>query len=228
MTQDDAKGFNELRYNTAMQYYVQFAAGAGGLLLEALDHQLGGLRVSYSDDSAMILESSSDPDSVAAIPFIKNAFIVVAETRRGSVDKGVVQLSRVIANAKFPRLTGQTNKFRLMVHIDGSLAPVAPRAKTALEQAIAHRTGARVEPRGMCQEYWVVGRQGMNQLLLCTRLARARQPTKAKGAISHELSAMLVAASKPSPRDVFLDPFGGSGSFAITRLEQPLKELWYS
>ncbi|MGH3844026.1 MAG: hypothetical protein ACRDS0_21655 [Pseudonocardiaceae bacterium] len=224
VAQDD----NGLRYNTAMQYYVQFAAGAGGLLLETLDHQLGGLRVRYSDDSAMILESSSDPDIVAAIPFIKNAFIVVAETGRGSLDKGVVQLSRVIANTKFPRPTGQINKFRLMVHIDGSLAPVAPRAKTALEQAIAQRTGSRVEPRGMCQEYWVVGRQGMNQLLLCARLAKARRPPKAKGAISHELSAMLIAASKPSPRDVFLDPFGGSGTFAVTRLEQPFKELWYS
>lgn len=211
-----------------MRYYVQFVAGAGSLLCEALDHQLGGLRVHYSDDSAMILESSSDPDRVASIPFLKNAFIVVAETGRGSIDKGVVQLSRIIANTKFPTLVGQTNKFRLMVHIDGLLAPVAPRAKTSLERAVANRTGARVEPRGMCQEYWVVGRQNMNQLLLCARLAKTRRPTKAKGAISHELSAMLVAASKPSPLDVFLDPFGGSGSFAIARLEHPLKQLWYS
>lgn len=211
-----------------MRYYVQFVAGAGSVLLQALEHQVKGLRVRYSDNSSMIFESLSGPDTVAAIPFIKNAFVVVTDTGRGSIDKGVAQLGRVVANSNFPKLRGQTNKFRLMVHIDGSLASVDQRAKVALERAIGARTGARVEPRGMCQEYWVVGRQGMNQLLLCARLTKTQRPNKAKGAISHELSTMLVAASNPHPHDVFLDPFGGSGSFAIARLEQPLKELWYS
>lgn len=210
-----------------MRYYVQFVAGTASLMLEALDAQLDGLRVRYADDSAMILESSSPPKHVADIPYIKNAFVVIAETGRGSLDKGVMQLSRVVVNEQFPKLPGQTNKFRLMVHVDGSLAPVEARTKAALERAVMQRTGGRVEPRGQCQEYWVVGRQGLRELLFCARLPKAKRPIKAKGAISHELSAMLVAASQPRPQDVFLDPFAGSGSFVAARLERPLKQAWY-
>ena len=211
-----------------MRYYVQFTAGTGTLMLEALDGQLEQLRVRFADDSAMIVESSSPPTKVASVPFIKNAFVLIAETGRGDLDKGVTQLGRVAEKRQFPRLPGATARFRVMVHVDGSLAPVSPRAKSAIERAIAARTGARVEPRGNCQEYWIVGRQGLKELLLCARLPKTQKPAKAKGAISHELSAMLVAASRPAPQDVFLDPFAGSGSFPLARLEHPVRQVWYS
>lgn len=215
-------------YSDVVRYYVQFTAGTGTLMLEALDTQLEQLRVRYADDSAMVLESSSPPSKVAAVPFIKNAFVVIAETGRGDLNKGVIELGRVAENRQFPRLSGASGRFRVMVHVDGSLASVTPPTKAAIERTITARTGARVESRGMCQEYWVVGRQGLKDLLFCARLPKAQKVTKARGAISHELSAMLVAASRPTPRDVFLDPFGGSGSFAVSRLEQPAKQVWYS
>lgn len=211
-----------------MRYYVQFTAGTGTLTLEALGGHLDQLRVRYADDSAMVIGSSSPPDKLAAVPFIKNAFIVIAETGRGDLDKGVMQLARMAEERQFPKLPGSTGRFRVMVHVDGSLAPVAPRAKSAIERTIVACTGAQVEPRGMCQEYWIVGRQGMRDLLLCARLPKLQKPAKAKGAISHELSAMLIAASRPTPQDTFLDPFVGSGSLATARLELPVKQVWCS
>jgi len=211
-----------------VRYYIQFTAGTGTLMLEALDSQLEQLRVRYADDSAMVLETRSPPLKVAAVPFIKNAFVLITETGRGDLDKGVMQLGRVAEKRQFPQIPGAAGRFRVMVHVDGALAPISPRAKSAIEHTITTRTGARVEPRGSCQEYWIVGRQGLKDLLLCARLPRTQKPTKAKGAISHELSAMLVAASRPTPQDVFLDPFAGSGSFASARLEQPVRQVWYS
>jgi len=210
-----------------MRYYVQFVAGTGSLMLEALDAQLDGLRVRYADDSAMILETPAPPKKVAAVPYIKNAFVVIAETARGGIDKGLVQLSKVAEKKPFPSLSNSSGKFRLMVHVDGSLAPVDSRAKSALERTVIQRTGARIEPRGQCQEYWVVGRQGLRELLFCARLPKTQRPAKAKGAISHELSAMLVAASRPEPRDVFLDPFAGTGSFVESRLSLPVAKALY-
>jgi Putative RNA methylase family UPF0020 len=211
-----------------VRYFVQFTAGTGTLVLEALDAQLSRLQVRYADDSAAAIESLSPPERVANVPFVKNAFVVIAETERGDLDKGVMQLARVAERREFPKLLGPAGRFRLMVHVDGSLAPVTPRAKSAIERTIAARTGARVEPRGMCQEYWIVGRKGMRVLLLCARLPKPQKPVKAKGAISHELSAMLIAASRPAPLDTFLDPFAGSGSFVMARLELPVRQVWYS
>ncbi|MGL5865634.1 MAG: hypothetical protein ACRCYX_07140 [Dermatophilaceae bacterium] len=85
-----------------------------------------------------------------------------------------------------------------------------------------------MEPRGQCQEYWVVGRHGMAEYLPGARLPKPQKPAKAKGAIYHELSAMLVAASRPTPQDVFLDPFAGTGSFPLARLELPARQVVYS
>ncbi|MGQ0717302.1 MAG: TRM11 family SAM-dependent methyltransferase [Pseudonocardiales bacterium] len=215
-------------YSGPVRYYVQFTAGTGTLMLDALDTQLPELRVRYADDSAMVLETSAAPTKVAGVPFLKNAFAVIAETGRGDLDRGVTQLAKVAEKRPFPKLPGPGGRFRIMVHVDGSLAPVGPKAKSAIERTIGLRTGSRVEPRGQCQEYWVVGRQGMKEYLLGARLPKPQKPAKAKGAISHELSAMLVAASRPTPQDIFLDPFAGTGSFPLARLELPVRQVLYS
>jgi 16S rRNA G966 N2-methylase RsmD len=131
-------------------------------------------------------------------------------------------------SAKFPPSASRNPRFRTMIQIDGELASVDQRTKTGLEGAITAKTGQRVEPRGMCQEYWVIGRLDLSELLLCVRLPKEKHPAKAKGALSYELSSMLVAASHPRAGDVFLDPFAGSGSFVLARLDSPAQKVWYS
>jgi 16S rRNA G966 N2-methylase RsmD len=176
----------------------------------------------------MIFDSTSPDDKIASIPFAKNSFVVIASTPRGRIDKGVSQLGRLAASVKFPRSTVRNPRFRIMIHIDGELSAVDKQAKTVLERAILAKTGQRVEPRGMCQEYWIVGRLDLGELLLCARLPKEARPPKVKGALSYELSSMLVAASRPTPRDVFLDPFAGSGSLVLARAKYPARRIWYS
>ncbi len=211
-----------------MQYFVQHVAGTGDLARLAIKGFLGDMDIRYVDDSAMIFDSHANPARVAALPFVKNAFVVLVSTQRRDINGGVRKLAQLVANQRIPRLQPQRRTFRIMAHIDGSLASIDPKAKTELERAIGRRTGARVEPRGMCQEYWVVGRQDLGELLLCARLPRDKSPATARGAISYELSSMLVFASRPTPEDVFLDPFAGSGAFVLARSETPASRLWYS
>ncbi|MET9087209.1 hypothetical protein ABZX77_35955 [Streptomyces sp. NPDC004237] len=211
-----------------MRYFMQYAAGTSDLLLDAISNQIRDVDVLYRDDSAVIFESRSSAKEVASLPFAKNAFIVLTSTARGNIDRGVEQLSRSVSKVRFPNQPPKINTFRTMIHIDGELSSVSPKSKSALERAIAGQTRARLEPRGKCQEYWVIGRLDMSELLLCMRLPKPERPPKAKGAISYELSAMLVHASRPHPKDIFLDPFAGSGSFVQARLELPAHEIWYS
>lgn len=211
-----------------VRYFIQYPAGTGELILDALADQIGNVDVHYQDDSALVFDSTASESQVGAISFVKNAFVVLTGTPRGSIDKGVEQLGRVVGKVQIPRQSPKLNKFRTMIHVDGELSSVNPKSKVALERAIASRTGARLEPRGMCQEYWVVGRLDMRELLLCMRLPKPKRPPKARGAISYELSAMLIHASRPVAREIFLDPFGGSGSLVQARLEMPAREIWYS
>lgn len=197
-------------------------------MANALASQYPDLRILYADDSAMLFDTASPPDRVATLAFAKNVFRVISSIDRGGLDASVMRLSREVGGVPFPRPTERGNGFRLMFHIDGSLASAAPRGKTALEHAIAVRTNQYVERRGSCQEYWVIGRTELPELLLAARLPRPRRVPGKRGALSHELSAILVAAAGPTPRDIFLDPFGGSGSLVLARLELPVRKVWYS
>jgi 16S rRNA G966 N2-methylase RsmD len=215
-------------YTEFVRYLIQHPAGTGELVREALAHYDEDVKITYQDDSAVIFDSSSKPSSTGNAPFVKNAFIVITSVGRGSIDKGVLHLSRSIAKSRFPTVSRRGAGFRTMVHIDGALSAIDPKAKRSLEQAIAAKTGERLKPRGSSEEYWVIGRVDLNQLLFCLRLPKKKQPPKAKGAISYELSNMLVSASRLTSKDVFLDPFGGSGSFVQARLEYPARGIWYS
>lgn len=211
-----------------MRYLIQFPAGTGDLILDALRPYAGNFKVHYRDDSAMIFDSPVAEGKVASIPFAKNSFVVIASTPRRTIDRGVRQLSRYAASAKFPPGSIRNSKFRTMIQIDGGLSAVDRSAKADLDRSISRKTGQRVEPRGMCQEYWVIGRTDLGELLLCARLPKQKRAPKAKGALSYELSSMLVSASRPSDRDVFLDPFAGSGSFVLARIESGARQILYS
>jgi hypothetical protein len=118
--------------------------------------------------------------------------------------------------------------FRLMFHVDGDLISVDKGQRATLEKAVAAAIGARPSPRGGCQEFWVIGRRDLNVFLFAQRLAKPFPVRQVKGALSRELSALLVAASGPRTADRMLDPFGGSGSLPLARLAWPAASVQYN
>lgn len=208
-----------------VRYYVQFPAGTGELVAASIGSHVDRPEVVYADDSSMIFESDTRAPAVAQIPFVKNSFTVIADTVRRELDRGVLELADSLRDGG---LAANADTFRVMFHVDGELVPVSPRAKRALESEIEYASGQRMVGRGSGEEYWVVGRTEFDYLMLCRRHIRPKRAAKAAGAISHELSSLLVAASKPDAGDVFLDPFAGSGSFTNARLAFPAKRIVYS
>ncbi|MDA1359081.1 hypothetical protein O1R50_05570 [Glycomyces luteolus] len=208
-----------------MRYYVQFPAGTGALVAGSIGSYVDRPETVYADDSSLIFESESRYSQVVQIPFVKNSFTVIADVVRRDIDEGVLELADSL---RYDGLDSHADSFRVMFHVDGELVPVSPPAKRALETEITYASGQRMVGRGSGEEYWVVGRTDFDYLMLCRRHIRPKRAAKAAGAISHELSSLLVAASKPEPDDVFLDPFAGSGSFTNARMSFPAKRIVYS
>jgi predicted RNA methylase len=208
-----------------VRYYVQFPAGTGELVAESIGSYVDRPETVYADDSSLIFESESRYAQVVQIPFVKNSFTVIADVVRRDLDEGVLELADSL---RYDGLDANADSFRVMFHVDGALVPVSPRAKRALETEITYASGQRMVGRGSGEEYWVVGRTDFDYLMLCRRHIRPKRAAKAAGAISHELSSLLVAASRPAPDDVFLDPFAGSGSFTNARMSFPAKRIVYS
>ena len=106
----------------AMRYLIQFPAGTGDLILDAISPYVKkNFKVRHRDDSAMIFDSSATEGKVASIPFAKNSFVVIASTPRGGIDEGVGLLGRFAASAKIPPSSLRNSRFRTMIQIDGEL-----------------------------------------------------------------------------------------------------------
>lgn len=208
-----------------MRYYIQFPAGTGELVAESIGSYVDRPDVVYADDSSMIFESDTRRSRVEQMPFVKNSFTVIADVLRRDLDWSVEALADTVYEGG---LEGYADTFRVMFHVDGELVSVGRRARGDLESAIAAASGQRMVGGGRGEEYWAVGRTDFDRLMLCRRHMRPKRAAKAAGAISHELSALLVAASRPRREDVFLDPFAGTGSFTNARLSFPAKRIVYS
>jgi predicted RNA methylase len=209
-----------------VDYVALFPAGAASLVAEGLQSLLPGADVSESDDSALSFATQVRLDSADAVPIAKNLFLVRRRVARRDLNGTVADLANRAKDLPRPR---DGTGFRVMFHVDGQLVASSPRARQALEEAISAATGLRAQPRGSCQEYWVIGRRDWPAMYLAERLpaSRTRLPVD-KGSLSGEVSALLVSLSRPDPADVFLDPFAGSGSIVAARLATPARKVIFN
>jgi predicted RNA methylase len=118
--------------------------------------------------------------------------------------------------------------FRVMASIDGELVTFPAGVRSRVEGAIATRTGGWVHARGSGEEFWIIGRRDLDMLLLGRRLPKHRPTAARRGALGHDLAQMLVLASERRSTDVFLDPFAGSGSIVVARLDFPARRVIYA
>jgi SAM-dependent methyltransferase len=202
---------------------IQFPAGLSELVEQVAQNEFADLRVRYADDSAMVFDTRDRISSADDIPFAKNVFLIQAETNRRGLGPSIAALAADLRPMRSPGSAG----YRLMYHVDGQLVAADPGARRALEHAVGRATGLRPMPRGQCLEFWVIARRESPLLYLAERLpGRGAQP--ARGSLSPELSALLVAAGEPHSDDVFLDPFAGSGALVRARLRTPARSVIYN
>jgi len=212
-----------------VRYLLQFPAGLGGLVEQCLHQDIRHQEVVFRDDSAVLVTTTAKPQHIAALPYLKNAFAVVTETRRGPLPTAVPALAKALAKMPAGALPRTNGAFRTMMSVDGQLVGVPRDVRARLEAAIAARTGGRLQTRGGSgDEYWVVGRRELDTLLLGRKVPMRKPRAAPKGALGPEVSDLLVRASDPSPDDVFLDPFAGTGSLVLARLDHPARQIIYS
>lgn len=210
-----------------MDYLIQFVAGSEALVGECLRRAIDTPRITYADDSAMIF-STEKRLAPADLRFANNVFQVLARTRRKNLASSIDRLTAMVHGITFPRFRGRDPGFRVMFQIDGTLAQVDAAVRSELQREIAAYTRMTVRARGSCEEFWVIGRKDLDELLLCWRMPKRKRPERPKGALSDELSTMLVVASRPRKEDTFLDPFGGSGALVLARLDAPGTAFMYA
>jgi SAM-dependent methyltransferase len=213
-----------------MKVLAQVVAGLQDVLEPELARRLPAFRVLHKEQGLLIFESEAASDVIAHLPIFNNSFAVL-----GQAVASAAQLEEVVARqwtagpllaAARASLRSHERSFRLFLSDESRLVAVSRPTAERLTRAIQQATGLRHQPGGADVEFWSLRRRE-GVVYFCRRLSRRSKTERdlAPGELRPELASLLCLLSGPSPGDVFLDPFAGSGAIAFARADQPFARL---
>ncbi len=196
-------------------------AGLGELVAAAVTTELGA-RVVYADDSALMFDTEASPRQVRRLGFVKNSFVVLGSvSRTGDLAKAVDKVRAALPNWSLRR---RGTAFRLMFSENGKLVPVPRNSRDRMVSAVERAVGGTFTPRGGADEYWMITRRNLDQVLFAERVERPERAAPPPGGLSPEVAELLVLASgTPRRDDVVLDPFAGTGALIAARIRSPFR-----
>jgi 16S rRNA G966 N2-methylase RsmD len=216
-----------------MKVLAQVVAGLQDLVEPELARRLPGFRTVHKEQGLLIFESEAMSDVIAHLPFFNNSFAVLGQTAAtaAQLDSAVARhwtAGPLLAAAR-ASLRSHERSFRMFVSDESRLVAVSRPTAERVTRAIQQATGMRHQPGGAEVEFWSLRRRE-GVVYFCRRLSRRSKTERdlAPGELRPELASLLCLLSRPSPGDVFLDPFAGSGAIAFARADQPFARLLMS
>lgn len=168
---------------------------------------------------------------VLNIPCFNNHFKVL-QMKKGNLSPNqyIREILRSDNKIVFPS-KGKSKTFRIMISDKNNLVSIDKKNKQDLENLIVRQTSLRVDRALADEEFWILKRSE-NMALFMQRLYnhahKAYDKILQKGELKPEIAYILNYLSSPSPDDVYLDPFSGSGALAYSRQYYfgPCKKLY--
>ncbi len=163
-------------------------------------------------------------------PFCNNTFALLDKSS-GSIADMLRRVSRGSwrreGDASTAAAAAGAQTFRVVCSDQNQLVGVDNNLLRAAEQRIAatyHMSPNRAKPD---VEFWVL-RRSEGFTLFMRRITRhmAYEKSLPKGVLHPELCMILNHLSHPTPDDIWLDPFGGSGALALDRARLPYQMIF--
>jgi 16S rRNA G966 N2-methylase RsmD len=158
-------------------------------------------------------------------PCATNAFAVIDEAPRSTVDYELRALARRLRQLDRPPGLPRRGTLRLRVHDDGRFTATDAGIAAEMERALARWSGLQVSRRGGSLEVWLLRRRDEPNTTLATKLSEgARQP--ARGVLRPEICAALARVEPLRGARLVVDPFAGSGAIGEACLEAGAESVW--
>lgn len=213
-----------------MRYAALCVSGLQGVAWRELEQELESPRLLAEEEGLLVFESATPPGRLRSVPYLNNTYLLLAPPlEAASVDEAVCALldslawQQPLARAR----TAGERSYRLMLSDASRLVAGERQELGRLRAAVESASGLRHTPRGGDVELWILRRRS-GLTLFVKRLSRRRrgEAELERGELRPELAHLLCLLSEPSPSDVFLDPFAGSGAIPFARARQPYDLLF--
>jgi tRNA G10 N-methylase Trm11 len=208
---------------------AQCTAGLQDFVAEQLAQNFSSVDIEHTEEGLVVF-SGADIDT-KKLPYINNIFLILQTLKNEDMDSLLTACVRETCWHQSAQQSISKNEktFRLFLSDENKLVS-ADRAKldkliTQIEQQcrITH-TSHKPDT-----EFWLFRRRG-EIAYFCKRLTKNRMTEKDlnPGELRPELAKTLCLISEPETKDIFLDPFAGSGAIALARKEWAYEMMFVS
>lgn len=215
------------------EYFSIFIPGLGEVVESELTGTLYKVGVNLLEDGFVWYQSGSAPEQVRKQFFLNNTFLLLDLSNGLGSDllekmaKNILQKSDKYFDSHYSQLENYRGKrFRFVFFLENKLTKVDERLLSALEERFEKKFGLKVDRVNPEIELWFLARRGGNIFfgLRITYHPDYKTVLK-KGQLCPELAHLLCTISDPTPGDVVLDPFAGSGAIPLERKWSPYKQI---
>ncbi len=208
-----------------MKYVANCVAGLQDLAWQALQEDFGPLQSLSKEDGFLAFSGELLPRQLTAARYLNNAHLVLAHSQgAATIDLAARQLADSPGwhHPLRRSVSRDEQSFRLTFSDENRLVSADPRVVAKFCATIEKLTGLTHTARGGAVEFWILRRRS-GKVFFSKRLTRRRRTEKdlQKGELRPELVHLLCRLSQPTPEDVFLDPFAGSGAIPFARTHYP-------
>lgn len=209
-------------------YYSTFISGLLTPVKEALQKALPNCQFRLELDGLIVYETNAKVSHLESLPFLTNTFQVI-KMLPPNVNRSVGELAQQVIkdrtiDLRLPSNAGGRHRtFRVITSLANQLVPINPKIMRALEELVEFRTGARPYRAKPDIEIWLLQRsEGYGFFSVRVSRHKSYDKTLEKGELRPDLAYILCFLSRPTAKELFLDPFCGSGAIPLQRTRFPL------
>ena len=203
-------------------YYSTFIPGLLQPVQEALKSALPDAQVILSLDGLIAYESGAKGETIQKLPFVTNSFFILKRFEGPEAGTIPAMAARILEDADLnfetPVKFTTRSTFRIVTSLANQLVPLENDVMQKLERRVTEKLGIEPNRSKPDFEFWLAQRsEGHGFFALRLSHHQSYDKSLQKGELRPELANILCRLSEPSPKELFLDPFCGSGAIPIQR-----------
>ena len=203
-------------------YYSTFIPGLLVPVQAALQSALPDAKILLSLDGLIAYESGANAETIRKLPFVTNSFFILKRFEGSEAGTIPAMAARILEdrhlNFETPVKFTPRNTFRIVTSLANQLVPLDDEVMQKLERRVTEKLGIRPNRSKPDFEFWLAQRsEGHGFFALRLSHHQSYDKSLQKGELRPELANILCRLSEPSPKELFLDPFCGSGAIPIQR-----------
>lgn len=206
-----------------MRYYSTYPSGLAPVVEKCLIEDFSSVEIINNMDGLIEYQLSDPVKKILSLPYLNNTFLIIHKLRTGSfaIKKMVSKILSLknldSANRLIDRAKGKS--FRVIISNENKLSSIDPRTLSSLERKIASNTGLVSNRSRPDIEFWIIYRtEGYFFFSMRLSVIKKHDKFRKKGELRPQIAHLLCRISNPQEKELFLDPFCGSGTIPLSRV----------